>query len=273
VAQCSPADRIGKYSLRPSIPVATSMRVSKTHDDPLFDLSNGRIEVWHVKVAAPDILIHQLAPLLSSDENDRAARFQFARHRNAFVVVRGVLRGLLARYTGVSPADVIFEYGPNGKPSLPGSKIEFNISHTQDIAVLAFTQGCALGIDVECIRPVEQMMQIAARFFSPAEAQELAALPEEQRERAFFLCWTRKEAYIKAVGNGLSMPLNEFQVTLKENEPARFVRIGEENPVSSEWILHNLDLLFPAYAAAIAYRGAPKPVVQSALLPATLPVD
>lgn len=249
-----------------------SMRLSKTHDHPSFDLSNGRIEVWCVKVAASDTLIHQLGPLLSVEESSRAARFQFERHRNAFVVVRGVLRGLLARYIGVSPADVVFEYGLNGKPSLPGSKIEFNISHTEGIAVLAFTKDCALGIDVEHIRPVEQMMQIAARFFSPAEAHELETLPEEQRERAFFLCWTRKEAYIKAIGDGLSMPLNEFQVTLKEDEPARFIRMGKESSLPSEWVLHDLDIS-PTYAAAIAYRGAPKHVVRSPLLPATLPVD
>lgn len=247
------------------------MDVSKIHDHPSFHLSDGRIEVWCIEATAPGNVLRQLEAFLSAEEKDRAARFQFERHRNAFVVARGVLRRLLARYVGTSPADVIFEYGPNGKPSLPGCKVEFNISHTDGIVILAFAQDCALGIDIECIRPVDHMMQIAGRFFCPAEAKELAALPEEQRERAFFLCWTRKEAYVKAIGNGLSMPLSEFHVTLKEDEPARFVRIGKVSD-ASEWVLHNLDVS-PAYAAAIAYLGAPKHVVRSPLLPAMLPVD
>jgi len=248
------------------------MHVSRAHDHPSFHLSDGRIEVWCVETAARESVIRQLEPVLSAEERERAARFRFERHRNAFVVARGALRVLLARYIGSSSVDVTFVYGPNGKPSLPVSRVEFNVSHTDGVVVLAFAQDCALGVDIECIRPVDNMMQIARRFFCRGEAQELAALPEEQRERAFFRCWTRKEAYIKATGNGLSTPLSEFRVTLKEGEPARFVHIGNETSAPSEWVLHNLDIS-SAYAAAIAHRGEPKHVVQSPLLPAVLLVD
>jgi 4'-phosphopantetheinyl transferase len=248
------------------------MHITRACDHPWFDLSGGRIEVWCIETAAQESVIRRLEYVLSAEERERAARFRFERHRDAFIVARGALRVLLARYIGSSAVDVTFVCGPNGKPSLPDSRVEFNVSHTDGVAVLAFAQNCALGVDIECIRPIADMMHIARRFFCRGEAQELAALPEAQRERAFFLCWTRKEAYIKATGDGLSIPLNEFRVTLREGEPARFVHIGNETSAPSGWVLHNLDIS-SAYAAAIAHRGEPKRVVQSPLLPAMLLVD
>ena len=238
-------------------------------DHPGFDLSGGRIEVWCIDTVAQESTIRRLEYVLSAEERERAAQFRFERHRDAFIAARGALRVLLARYLGSSAVDVTFVYGPNGKPSLPDSRVEFNVSHTDGVAVLAFAQDCALGVDIECIRPIADMMHIARRFFCRGEAQELDALPEAQRERAFFQCWTRKEAYIKATGNGLSTALSEFRVTLKADEPARFVHLGNETSGPPEWVLHNLDIS-SAYAAAIAHRGGPKPVVQSPLLPAVM---
>ena len=248
------------------------MHVLKTEDHPSFRLEDGRIEVWCVDTSVPPDFISQLERVLSMEEKDRAARFQFARHRNAYVVSRGLLRSLLARYTGSSELAVTFQYGGNGKPFLPHSRIQFNISHTDGLVILAFAEDCALGVDVEYIRPIDDMTQIASRFFSPAEARELAGLPEGKRQRAFFLCWTRKEAYIKALGDGLSIPLSDFQVTFADDEPARFVQIGTETSVHSEWVLQNLEIS-RSHAAAIAYPGAPKAIFQSPLLSPELAID
>ncbi len=243
------------------------MHLWRQHDSPSFQLNDARVEIWCAETAAPEGVIRQLDTALCAEERERAARFKFERDRNAFVVARGVLRVLLGRYLGTLPAGINFIYGSAGKPSLLDSVIKFNISHTDGVVLLAFTQGCALGVDVECIRPLEDMMQIASRNFCPDEARELAALPEEERQRAFFRCWTRKESYIKATGNGLSTPLSEFRVAFREGEPARFVHIGNDPSAASAWVLHNLDIS-PAYAAAIAYRGKPRQIVQSPLLPA-----
>lgn len=243
------------------------MHLSRKHDHSSFHLNDARIEVWCVETLAPESVIRQLQSVLSVEELERAARFKFERDRNAFIVARGVLRVLLACYLGSFPGDVEFVYGTKGKPSLPDSRIEFNISHSNGVVLLAFTQGCALGVDIEYVRPVQEMMQIASRNFCLEEALELAGLPEEQRERAFFRCWTRKESYIKATGNGLSSPLSEFRVAFKEGEPARFVHIGNDPSAAAAWTLHDLDVS-PAYAAAIAYRGQPRRIAQSPLLPA-----
>jgi 4'-phosphopantetheinyl transferase len=248
------------------------MHVSPVRGDPSFDLSDSRIEVWCVETATAASVIRQLETVLSAEETERAARFQFERHRNAFVVSRGALRVLLSRYTRGSVADIVFAYGSKGKPFLPDSGVDFNVSHTEGVALLAFAQDCALGVDVEHMRPVDDMMQIAKRFFSRGEAEELAALPEEQRETAFFRCWTRKEAYIKAVGDGLSMPLSAFRVSFKEGDPVRWINVGNETSAQSDWTLYNLDVP-SAYAAAIAHRGEYKKVVLLARLPTAQLVD
>jgi 4'-phosphopantetheinyl transferase len=234
---------------------------------PPFDLGAGRIEVWCIDTAAQGNSVRQLESVLSVDERERAYRFHFERHRGSFIVVRGMLRLLVGRYTGTPAAEIAFAHGPNGKPSVAGDGVQFNLSHTDGAAVLAFARDCALGVDVECIRPMENLMQLARRFFNPLEAAQLSALPESTRARSFFLCWTRKEAYIKATGNGLSTPLSAFCVTLQADEPAHFVDLGRDTCVRpSEWMLHNLEIS-DAHAGAIAYCGEPRALVQSPLLP------
>lgn len=245
---------------------AIGMSLLREQDHPSFQLGHAHIEVWCVEAAAPESVIRRLETVLSTKERERAARFKFERDRNAFVAARGGLRVLLARYLGVSPAGIDFVYGPKGKPSLPDSRIEFNVSHTEGAVLLAFAQECPLGVDIECVRPVQDMMQIARANFCREEGQELAGLPEEHRLRAFFLCWTRKESYIKATGNGLSTALSEVQVSFREGDPVRFVRIGDDPSAASAWSLHNLDVS-PAYAAALAYCGGSRQIAQSPLLP------
>lgn len=236
----------------------------------IFEFKDRIIHVWPVRTIASKDLITWFDGVLDPQERLRASRFRFDNHRRSFVVAHGALRTLLASYLKTSASNIQFEYGYNGKPGLSGSAVTFNMSHSGDMAVFAFTDGCEIGIDVEEIRPMEDMDQIAAHFFCPDEAAELQRMPANERERGFFLCWTRKEAYIKAIGDGLSVPLNDFRVTLQAGE-ARFVHLAGDTAAANEWMLHDLRLA-PAYAAALAYRDQERtvnvlPLVDAAKLP------
>jgi 4'-phosphopantetheinyl transferase len=226
-----------------------------------FDLSGRNVHVWPVRIDAPTAIAERFALYLGADEKDRAARFQFDRLRYPFVIARGVLRILLGHYLNVSPGILQFQYGSRGKPALAAPAwVDFNMSHSGGLAVFAFTAGCEVGVDVEHIRPLQDMQRIAERFFCSEEAQELMALPANQRDHGFYLGWTRKEAYIKAIGDGLSAPLNDFRLTLRPGQPARFVHIGNDPSSAEAWKLHDLELA-PNYAAALAYRDTERPVV------------
>jgi 4'-phosphopantetheinyl transferase len=150
--------------------------------------------------------------------------------------------------------------GNPGLPKAEGERLNFNASHSGGLAVFAFTFGCEISVDVEQVRSLSDMQDIVSRFFCLEEAAELISLPAGERERAFFLCWTRKEAYIKAVGDGLSVPLNGFRITVRPDGPARFLHIRNDEIAAEFWALHNLELT-PAYAGALAYRDAPRSVL------------
>src|SRR5581483_3578226 len=205
------------------------MEAQKIADDS-FKLAERTVHVWPVRTVASIAVVARLELALAPDERDRAARFRFDRLRHSFVLARGALRILLGRYLNVSPASIQFTYNSKGKPALAAPTcLNFNASHSGDLTVFAFTAGCEIGVDVEQIRPLPGMQNIANRFFNSKEATELMSLHANQRKRAFFLCWTRKEAYIKAIGEGLSAPLNGFRVTIQPRQPARFIHLaGDE---------------------------------------------
>jgi 4'-phosphopantetheinyl transferase len=135
--------------------------------------------------------------------------------------------------------------------------LEFNSSHSLGLAVIALTAGCELGVDIEQVRPMSDMKKVAGHFFCPGEVAELSAFPLDQYEQGFFLCWTRKEAYVKATGEGLSLPLDSFQVSIRPGEAARFIRLPDQ---PNSWTLQDLQLA-PNYAAALAYRDAERPLI------------
>jgi 4'-phosphopantetheinyl transferase len=233
---------------------------------PSFNLTPRCIHVWSIRNEADDASAAVYAALLSGEEQARAARFQFPHLARAFTLSRGALRFLLARYLDVDPASLRLEYGPKGKPRLPASPLlEFNLSHSGGLATFAFTSGCPIGIDVEQIRPMPDLAAIAHRFFSREEAADLDALPHDQRELAFFLCWTSKEAYIKAVGEGLSAPLDQFRVSVDPVRPAQFLYLP---PLATQpWTLGGLSL-DDAFAAALAYQDTHREIVMSPILAA-----
>lgn len=232
----------------------------------LSELAGRAVRVWCVRTEAPIAVITKLGLVLSPEERDRAQRFRFDHLQHSFVVARAGLRILAGQYLSLTPATIRFNYGAKGKPSLADfPRLRFNVSHSGKLAVFAFALDCEVGVDLERIRPLPDIPDIAERLFCAGEAAELMSLSAEQRELAFFLCWTRKEAYIKATGDGLSAPLDTFHVTLQPGKPARFVHIAHDVIAANCWMLH--DLRFARdYAGALAYRDAQRPVHLSPLI-------
>lgn len=216
---------------------------------PAFEAEQGRVQTFLVDLDVGEAGRSALALPLSPDEAARAARFVSPVHGRRFTAARGFLRCALGRFIGCAPGEVRFEYGPHGKPTLPGTPIRFNLSHSGDLALLGVTREAHLGVDVERLREVDHL-RIARRFFAPAEADRLARLPEQRRRAAFFAGWTRKEAVIKAVGAGLWLPLDSFEVSL-EGE-AKLLRAGSS--LGHGWSLREIEAP-EGYAAAIAVQG------------------
>ncbi|WP_321473468.1 4'-phosphopantetheinyl transferase superfamily protein [uncultured Paludibaculum sp.] len=225
-----------------------------------MELPDRVVQLWTVRLLVSEEALARLYPLLTKDEKSRAKGFSFLHLQQSFVLTRGVLRMLLGSYADMAPHAVPLAYGPCGKPTIAiPNHIDFNLSHSGTLAVFAFTNGLEIGIDLEQIRPFSDIQDLASRFFCADEVIELQNVPPPDRERAFFLCWTRKEAYLKAIGDGLATPLDGFAVALKPDDPARLLHVGYDPKAAEAWTLHNLELS-PGYAGALAYRGAPRPV-------------
>ncbi len=212
------------------------------------------VDVWKIALDRPADVVSGLRELLSADELARAAKFRVERGAERYIVGRGVLRTLLGRYTGAPPQSLAFAYNEYGKPELHGSDVHFNLSHSHGIALAAVTRGRAIGVDIERIRGDVIGEKIAERFFSPAEARVLASLPADQQAQGFFNCWTRKEAWIKARGAGLSIALNSFEVSLTPGEPARLIATRPDAEEARRWSMEALDCE-PGFAAALAVAG------------------
>lgn len=225
--------------------------------DPPEGLTLGRdeVHVWQASLNLPPALMEAFRQILAADELARAARFVFERDRGHFIAARGMLRTLLGRYVNREPATLSFHYGANGKPALVGeggeAAIRFNLSHSHGAGLYAFSRGREVGIDLERMRADLAIMEIARRFFSPAEAAMLSALPIEAQRQAFFRCWTGKEAYVKARGHGLSLPLDQLDMPLGPEEQG--AGPGEPSE-ASRWTLQEFTPA-PGYAAALAVEG------------------
>jgi 4'-phosphopantetheinyl transferase len=213
------------------------------------------LHVWSASLERSPVLVAQLRVLLTGDERERASRFRFERDRSRYIVGRGLLRILLGRYLGVAPADVRFEYGAFEKPRLAGGELWFNLSHSGTIALFAFSARGEVGIDVELDDADFAGERIAERFFSPAEVRALRSLPAPQQARAFLHCWTRKEAFIKARGDGLSLALDSFDVTLEPGSPAVLLRTAWSDDEPGHWQLLDLSDPGSGYVAAVAIRS------------------
>jgi 4'-phosphopantetheinyl transferase len=225
-----------------------------------LSLNSTVIHVWQRQLGCEPRLIDTLRGVLATDELARAARFHFAINRDEYVVSRGTLRLLLGQYMRCPPEKLHFAYSQFGRPHLDEAShkesIEFNISHSGKVVILAFARNRRIGIDIERVRKDFSTAEIAERFFSLAEREALCELPVEQRHEAFFRCWTRKEAFIKALGEGLSHPLDHFDVSLAPGLPPALLATRPDARDARRWSLWNIAV--PAgYAGALATETIP----------------
>ena len=222
-------------------------------------LAAGEAHVWRASLALGAEELRRLHALLSDDERVRAARFRYDVHRERFIAGRGTQRLLLARYLGVDPAAIRYRFAAHGKPALDGpeaaSGLRFNVSNAEDGLLVALVLDREVGVDLEPVHRVVDRDAVARRFFSVPENQVYDTIPEAQRDAAFFTCWTRKEAYIKAVGDGLTMPLDCFDVTLRPGEPARLLATRGDPSQAARWTLRELDP-GPGWLGALVVEGA-----------------
>jgi 4'-phosphopantetheinyl transferase len=220
-----------------------------------WKLDGGEIHVWHAALDREKQFLGRLESTLSLEEKARADRFHFVNDRNRFVAARGLLRELLGKYLQQTPASLGFSYGKYGKPVLSGGNAAgglcFNLSHSAGMVVYAIARDRNLGIDVEHVRQESAGEDIAKRYFSVREVSDLQTLPPEARVEGFFHCWTRKEAYLKATGMGLQIPLDSFAVSVLPDKPAQFLA-----GVEPHW---HMAVFHPAecYVSAVVYDGAP----------------
>jgi len=228
-------------------------------------LSPGEAHVWAVRLAADDASQSETWNALSADERTRADEFRIEDARTRFVVTRGTLRILLGRYLNLPPNEVAFEFESYTKPRLARLKaaavdLRFNVSHSGELALVAVTTGCEVGVDVEQLRPVKQMDEIAVRYFHRLEIDAVTATKKKERPTAFFRCWTAKEALLKAIGSGISAQLDAFEVPLDEAFEGwiDLSRLRKGEGQSQCW----LERLSPApkYIAAIAFVGSHRSV-------------
>jgi len=199
------------------------------------------VEVVSVRLDVTRDALRSAAALLSNDERQRASRFAFERDRNRFLAARGRLRELLAARLGVAPAAVQLVYGARGKPALSphfaDAELHFNVSHCGDVAAYAFARRREVGVDVEHVRLMPDSDEIAARFFSRRENEAYRALDPRDKLVGFFNCWTRKEAFVKALGAGVCHAFDSFDVTLAPGEPAKILRVGRTRGDACRWEL------------------------------------
>lgn len=217
-----------------------------------LDLTEAEVHIWAMSLARRRQV--DFEDILSEDEMERAERFVFEKDRVHFVAARGGLRLILGRYLGRDPDQVVFGYSERGKPYLEGAPqgLQFNVSHTEDLALYAMVRDREVGVDVEYRgRKVKERERIAERFFPRAEYEAFLEVPDNQKQEAFLNCWTRKEAFIKALGEGLYYPLDAFVVTLTPGEDTQLVHIRGDSGTAKEWTLHHLDP-GPDYIGAVA---------------------
>ena len=218
-------------------------------------LSRHNVDVWLASTDLPDTRVQAYARFLSEAELARARKFRSKTGYREYVVTRGLLRQVLSRVAGPGLAGTDFLYGRHGKPGpgarVAGETVAFNVSHSHGLALVALTLGGRLGVDLEKIRPARNWRELARRYFSEAENQALDGRPEEDGREAFFACWTRKEAFVKALGVGVSYGLKEFDVSVGAEEEHVLLALRSRDEDAADWLIKNLPV--PAgYLAALA---------------------
>jgi 4'-phosphopantetheinyl transferase len=224
-------------------------------------LRAGQVDVWVVPLDEPPARIERLRRTLSPDEVARSETFRFPEGRDSFIVARGTLRAALGRYLQSDPKSLRFTYSKHGKPALHaacgGGALRFNVSHSHRLALLAVTREREIGVDLEVVRSDLDGEALARAFFSEREVEALLRINPEQRSEAFYRCWTCKEAYLKAIGQGLSVPLKQFSVAVDPNAPAALLKTPTLPASPASFTIHVLATA-SGYAAALALEGHPE---------------
>jgi 4'-phosphopantetheinyl transferase len=240
--------------------VLAEMKRNQTWEIPSrhVQLHEQEVHVWRTSLAVPESTREDLQQILAKEEISKAAQFHFEKDRNHWMVARGILKILLGLYVNTAPDQLKFRSNAYGKPFLAfpdtSARLQFNVSHSQDLALYAFTYDRQVGIDVEYKCAGLDYEALARVSFSPNEQALLHSLPREQKQEAFFNCWTRKEAYIKAKGTGFSIPTDQFDVSFLPGEPAAFLQHYEDWQETTRWSLRELDP-GTGYAGALAVEG------------------
>lgn len=216
----------------------------------MLDLPDDEIHVWRIPLDLPKWQIHELEQTLSQDEELRANRFHFERHKRRYIAARGSLRKILGLYLESDPASLEFSYGPKGKPSITNGKVFFNLSHSNELALCAITRDRLIGIDIEHIRTINDVEDLSKRFFSPREFQMICKRPFEKKTETFYIIWTFKEAYLKAVGQGLG-ELDQVEVTFSREKPSILQKINGTYLKDPYWSVSYIKAT-QGYTAALA---------------------
>jgi 4'-phosphopantetheinyl transferase len=238
-----------------------------------FQLTDTAVEVWTVELTASDPIIQALSRVLSAEEIEKGQRYRFDHLRHSYLLGRGILRHLIGRYLGVAAADVRLGSSDRGKPGVDmPTRLKFNLSHSGEVLVIGFALDCEIGVDTEVMRPIAEMMAIAERFFGSEELEELKSLAPAQQCVAFFRCWTRKEAYVKAIGQGVFESFDRFCVNFRADEPPRLISIGNDKEAAAAWSLHDIDPT-DRHLGALAYMDRRRTIKVTPLVSPSAVID
>jgi 4'-phosphopantetheinyl transferase len=223
-------------------------------------LAKDETHIWQAKLDLSTAEITQLTEILAEDERIKASRFRFPEHRQRYIAARGILRKILGFYLNINGDTIEFEYNSRGKPKISNFNainLQFNVSHSQDLALYGITRDRRIGIDLEYLRDLDDADKIARRFFSPTESVLVASLEGEEQKRVFFQFWTAKEAYLKAIGSGLSGGLDKVEIALKPQAIA-LLSVGETSENTANWSLDSF-IPQPNYIGTLATETEQKP--------------
>jgi 4'-phosphopantetheinyl transferase len=240
---------------------ATNTPIDKWEIPPVGDeLDADDAHIWRASLDQSEGMIAKLAPLLSQDEYQRAERFHRQIDRRRFIAGRGILRKIISAYLSIAPDEARFVYNKYGKPFISDDQsrgaLSFNLSHSNGMALFAVARGRRIGVDIEYICEDFATLEVAERFFSKDEFEAFKAAPSDQRTKAFFNCWSRKESYIKAIGMGVSYPLEGFSVSLAPDVAPALLRVDSDATEVSRWKMYELDAA-EGYAAALIVENPP----------------
>ena len=254
----TPASRKGDPTVAAVPPVEMPPTWTAASSPP--ELSRGEIQIWHLPLVVDDALLEQCLGVLGVEEHARATKFAFPYLRQRYIAAHGMLRMILAAILNCDAGDLEFRSGEHGKPYLVGDALQFNLSHSEEQGMLGVTTLGELGVDVESMERKVEIQGIAQRFFSERETEELFQLESTEQCEGFFNLWTRKEAWLKATGIGISNGLNKIEFNCRPGEPARLLQIEGDEAEAANWHVHTFSTPAVGFVGSVAVREKPEKI-------------